>query len=220
MGWFKFDTLGITANALAFGDATGPSYVQFGSNTSDVLFIWDGTDTVTGASAQLGIWQHLALVIQSPVGTPDNALGYVNGVLNITNPAISDGVSAEKLWVGNDNDAEALQGNAAAIKIWSGVELTAAEIANEMRQYLPHRTANLYGFWPLLSIADDEIDFSGNANTWTVTGVPITVKGPPIPWREGRRRVRRILAAAAATPRGWDPGQLYLPPPRVEIVAY
>jgi hypothetical protein len=197
MGWFYLSAdRGALANAIAYGDSSGGADVQLGIDqavSTGQLMIWDALNVVTGTTLSLSTWYHLALTISSVDGA-GSALGYLDGVLDITNPNVGSTVSSELLWIGNDNDAEWLNGRAAAIKVYSAV-LSAAEIQQEMRQYLPARTANINAWYPLLSVADDEIDFSGNARTWTVGGTLATEDGPPIPWKAGQSKIYLPLSA-------------------------
>jgi hypothetical protein len=116
-------------------------------------------------------------------------------VLDITAASMPGSVTNAKLWIGNDNDAEFLNGRAAAIKLYDAV-LTPAEIVQEMRQYLPARTANNNGWYPLFTTNDDQTDFSGLGRDWTVGGTLATEDGPPIPWKSGQSKIYLPLSAA------------------------
>ena len=202
MGWFRVAVDGNQIhNFIAAGASTGSIYVQIGADFtggSTNLFIWDGVNSVNGSNISLTTWYHITLIIQDPDMALNDSFCYLNGVLDITNPDTNAATYPyAKIWIGNDNDSEFLNGRAAAIKIWNA-ELTAAEILNEMRQYLPIRTTNLYGFWPLFNTAVDQNDYSGNANTWTVGGTLADEDGPPIPWAINSKRL--ILPSATVVP--------------------
>lgn len=103
------------------------------------------------------------------------------------------------MYLGNDGFGEWLNGRIAAVKCWSGGALTTAEIEQERLSYMPVRTANLYGVWPML-VHTDLVDYSSNGRSLTAAGTLATEDGPPIPWRQGRRRVP--IAVAVTPPAG------------------
>lgn len=194
MGWFYASAdRNAGANCLAWGAASGSSYAQFAfdhTGAATDLFIWDGNSTHTSTgSGPLTTWMHLALVIPSSYGGA--CLGYKDGSLLITASDIPNAVTASKIYVGNDNDAEFLNGRAAAIKIYSAI-LTATEIAHEMRYSTPQRIANLNTWSPLLN---DDSEQSGVGGAWTVGGTLATEDGPPILWAP--RQSRRVFTFTA-----------------------
>lgn len=199
MGWFYFSADRNTiVNTLAFGQSSGGGYYQLywdQTGSGSVLGTWNGAASSSGTtSLSLSTWYHLAMTVSGTAA--GNFLVYLNGALEIT-AAGRDIPTAGKLWVGNDNDSEWLNGRVAAVKIYDAV-LTAAEIAQEMRQIQPVRFANLNSWYPLWSTADDEIDYSGQGRTLTVGGTLAMEDGPPIPWKQGRRRL--VLPAVASPP--------------------
>lgn len=157
-------------------------------------FNFDGSSTLSATT-----WYHGAYTRSVNTHT-----GYLNGVQEATGSDNADtsGDLCIGDWDATDNGDE-WQGRFAAVKLWDAA-LTVAEIQQEMRQYLPHRTTNLLGFFPLTTIGDDEIDFSGNGKTLTVTGSPVTIDGPPIPWKRGRSR-RVYIPAAGGGATAWGP---------------
>jgi hypothetical protein len=170
---------------IAIHNVAGNSKVDIGSVGFDI----DGTTNLA-----INTWYHTAGVRN---GTTKRI--YLNGAQE--NTSTNADAMGTGFTIGQDGNtsgrASGFTGRIAAIKVWKA-ELTAAEIANEMRQVLPMRTTNIAGFYPWLSTSDDEIDFSGNAATLTVTGSPTNADGPPIPWACGRRRL--IIPAAVAVP--------------------
>lgn len=149
----------------------------------------------TGGSTMANqTWYHLALTRSGNTYT-----SYLNGVQNsqFTDATV---ITNTRMYVAG-NDFTGGGGGSfeyAAIKVWDGVVLTAAQLVQEMRQYLPVFTSGIHIFSPLFSAVDDQVDYSGNGFTWTVQGVPVTVDGPPIPWCQGRHRVQRPTAAVVA----------------------
>jgi len=88
------------------------------------------------------------------------------------------------MFVGNDGFVEPWNGQIWGLKIWSGAALTAAEVYQESCVIRPVRTANLYGWYPMLhsTVADCVTDFSGNGRNWTNTGSNTIGQGGPISW--------------------------------------
>lgn len=204
MGWFQIVTdRNDFTQFIVFGDATGPDIYQIGTDSDGTtLNAYNGVDNL-GSALTVGTWYHLALVC-SGVGA-GNLKAYLNGVLDIT-AAGASGPGAGKLWVGNSVFSEFLNGSAAAVKIYSA-SLTAAEVAQEMRQILPVRTANLNGWYPMHGTTALKADFSGNLNDWTDVSTSFSAESPPIPWKA--RSTREIIAPStiafdAATNSGYQ----------------
>lgn len=203
MGWFYLTnsrTSGATETMLAFGDTLGVKFYQFYDNNNLTFTLWNGLTDTVGSTFTAATWYHLAMTC---AGTgAGQFLGYLNGVLNITAPG-DTGPTASKIFIGNDSASEWWDGRFAAIKIYSAV-LTAAEIANEMRQYIPIRTVNLNGFYPMsgATVTDFTTDYSGSANALTAAGTLTREDGPPIPWRQGRRKtIKKATSAIFIAPR-------------------
>lgn len=170
-------------------------YLGTQANGTTLITYNTTADSSNGTNLSVGTWYHVAMVCD---GTgAGNLRAYLDGVLDVTHASSGSSAAATQLRAGNSAFSEFLNGRMAAIKTYSAV-LTAAEIANEARQILPIRTANLTGFYPLFSTADDEIDFSGAGNNWTVNGTLATEDGPPIPWASGHRRYFHIPDAGGA----------------------
>ncbi|OUC99311.1 hypothetical protein [Streptosporangium minutum] len=85
------------------------------------------------------------------------------------------------------NGGEWLNGDLAAVKLWTGVTLTQAELEAEAGAYVPQRTAGLKAWYPLTQA--ETADHSGQGQTLSGGAGATTVDGPNIPWRQGRRRV-------------------------------
>jgi Concanavalin A-like lectin/glucanases superfamily len=195
--WYLEAAAGVQA-AFQFGNIAGDLDWELGVHGAGflVLYLWraSGGTSVDGSTLTTGTWYHMALT-STTAGT-NSTKAYLNGVLDAQLTPSAGQANSELQFPGNVTAST--NSRIASVKIWDSV-LTATEIQQEMRQYLPVRTANLHGFWPLLSTGDDEIDFSGAAKTMTVNGTPTTVDGPPIPWKLGRRRVVRTPDAPAST---------------------
>lgn len=202
MGWAFANTLpvGGPSNYTVLGGMLGgaSSGIACGMQNVGGVNRWQiGTqlNDFNGSSVPvISTWYHFALVRN---GTGKTL--YINGVSEVTGTDAAVGHTT--LAVGDydisDNTDEWL-GRIAAIKLWDGAALTQAEVQQEMWQMLPVRTANLRGFYPLLSLSDDEIDFSGNAQTLTVGGSGHAVADtPPVAWKSAR--LRRMYLAATGT---------------------
>lgn len=101
---------------------------------------------------------------------------------------------------------EWLNGSMAAVKIWAGVRLTQAEFERERFQYLPHRTSNLYGFYPFLqggATAGARQDFSGSGNTLSNGTNSATTDGPPITWRQFQFNLASQITGSIPDPGGF-----------------
>src|SRR3990167_4113455 len=143
MGWFKITTdRNAFSTFLTLEDAGSFGNLLQTATDGTTLIIYSAESSTSGSSLTVGTWYNLALTIGG--GT---CLAYVNGVLDITRNAVT--ASPTTMRVGNDNIDEWLNGVAAAVKIYHAA-LSAAEIANEMRCYVPPRTANLNTWLPMV----------------------------------------------------------------------
>lgn len=194
MGWFQIVTDRNVFTAFMCYGASGNGFLYETQTQSDGTSLagWNGITTFNGSALSVGTWYHLAMTV---AGTgAGQFLIYLNGVLditadgNVTNPN-------EKIYYGNSDSNEWLNGKFAAGKIYSAV-LTANEINQEMRQYLPVRTANLNTFCPFLTIegGSSTVDYSGNTFDMTVTGGSLE-DGPPIPWKTGQAKFFPVLSS-------------------------
>lgn len=182
--WFYLSVDRNAYSALTWIHSSGTTrHNLFLSSNGTQLGLWNGSIETNGSNLTVGTWAHLAHVANG-IGTAGNHLAYLNGLLDVSQAGNNGAYNTMRM--GSDG-VDLINGRMAAIKIY-GATLTAAEIAAEMCQYLPVRTANLNGFYPLFTVGDDEIDFSGNANNWTVGGTLATEDGPPIPWKASPRQ--------------------------------
>jgi hypothetical protein len=202
MGWFKIsvDTNDYSCflSVEADNGLDGHWYVGTNGTGTTLISYNPSADGPNGSSLTVGTWYHVALVRQG-TGASD-LIVYLNGVQDTTHGGGSNDATAGVGIGCRVTDAfDSLNGCAAAVKEYNAV-LTAAEIVQEMRQYLPKRLANLNAWYPLLSTADDEVDYSGQGRTLTVAGTWATEDGPPIPWSMGGRRI--YIPAAGGAPTG------------------
>jgi concanavalin A-like lectin/glucanase superfamily protein len=190
---------------FCLGAATGSTQYKLRTSVDGTtLQVFNGAASISGASLALTTWTHLGLTV---AGTGSNqALGYVNGALNITANG-SGTVTAASLQLGNDPGGDFFNGRLAAVKIYD-VALSAIDVQQEMWTYVPLRTANLNSWYPLIdsSAALSATDFSGLGRTWTAAGTLTAADGPPILW-SSRPVMAPHLGAAA-------PVAHFAPPPR------
>ena len=108
--------------------------------------------------------------------------------------------STDRLVLGNDQYVEGGNWELASWKVWDRV-LTAAELEDERRFYLPLNTHKLHLWAPLLSAnAGDEYryDYSGNAKFLAIGGSHSSVQDvPPIGWAPKNRDFFDFSIAAA-----------------------
>ena len=152
-----------------------------------------GEAGAAGTTLTLGTWTHLCYVR----ATNQHTL-YRDGVSDITYN-VNDGNGTGNLRLAEDTFGSFLNGRLAAVKVWDGASLSVAEIQSERFFYRAVRRPNLWGEWPMLSTADDEVDFSGNARNWTVGGTIAVEDGPPILWAPGLKRIWASAAAGGVT---------------------
>lgn len=129
-----------------------------------------------------GAWYHLAMVRASA----SSLLLYVNGAQEANNTtSVSGRTASTRMEVGaySTSDYNPMNGRVAAIKIYT-TNLSASEIQNEMRTYVPQRTANLHIWTPAVenTAGNADNDYSGNGNNWTAGGTLTLEDGPPIVW--------------------------------------
>jgi Concanavalin A-like lectin/glucanases superfamily/Bacterial Ig domain len=180
MGWFRLTGDNhpySTLLALTHSTSSNGYVVQLCcGNGWDQLEGWTGASSALGSKLTLGTWYHVAMTVSG--SGPGQFRVYLNGALDMTldgNPA----ATAERLSIGNDSHREWMDGNASDVKLYN-VALTPGEIAQEMMQYAPVRTAGLDSWYPLRSATDAVTDYSGNAGTLTLAGSLTTVAGPPL----------------------------------------
>lgn len=194
MAWVRWTSYSSWHIPLVYGHATtsGLYYAMgtTGSTGPNDLFIGNSAAAWYGAVPTTGTWYHLCMTV---AGTgAGQFLGYRDGSLVLTGNG-STGPTSGKIWIGNNQDGDYLNGDVCAVKIYAAV-LTAAEIQQEMRQIAPVRTANLNTWLPLVD-GSPTVDYSGNGYNMTSGGTLTFTSNPPVPWRCGPRRM--IIPASA-----------------------
>jgi hypothetical protein len=199
MAWVMIETDANRYTAFfSFGHATDSNFSYYLGTLADgtTLDLYQVSDH-GGTALSVGTWYHLAMTI---AGTGTNqALAYVNGVLDITTNGRS-AIPGAAMIISNDQTyGSSILGRMTAVKIWN-VALAAEEIQAEMRCYLPVRVADL-NTWSTMLGAGDVANYAGTGD-WTVGGTLTTVDGPPIPWslRPSMRPWRTVVVATKAPP--------------------
>ncbi|MFI7468158.1 LamG-like jellyroll fold domain-containing protein [Nonomuraea sp. NPDC049646] len=95
-----------------------------------------------------------------------------------------------------------LNGSICAVKVWD-TALTELELEQESWTYQPLRTTNLRAWYPLLS--PSTVDSSGNGETLSGGSGTTLDDGPPIAWKQGRRRTATPTTTVAGTLAGTLP---------------
>jgi hypothetical protein len=158
-------------------NAGGTVYQGLRLNTDGTtLQVITNTNTGTGTNLSTGTWYHVAYTRSGSTHTV-----YLNGV---SDASMSSTISLTPASIAIiSNSANHLNGRVAHIKIWSGVALSAADIANEMYSIRPRYLANLHGWWPTFPGATERLaDWSGNGRNWTGNGTLADEQEPGIPW--------------------------------------
>lgn len=198
MGWvYRIGTNFKQEDMFDFGE----DLIYLGVGLNDWLEIKSGA---AGGDVVIHDWIHVAMVANFGAGS-SHSIGYFNG--NISVPDSSSGnVNANKYTIFNaapsvESDSP-FDGRMASIKLYHA-ELTQAEIQQEMWSFMPIRTAGLNTWLPCDDpvAANNALDRSGNGNDMTVNGTFTVEDGPPIPWRQGRRRTYFPPPAAPAARR-------------------
>ncbi len=180
---------------------TGGDYLQLGCDadgTSLSMYTdFDGGTTHAVTSLTVGNW-HFAAYTQAVAGN-GTAIPYYGtpGSALTAASSFTSGANTGTLYIGNSGFGEWFDGRVANLMIWDRV-LSAAELANQMRQYVPVSPDGLHLWAPLLRHTE-LVDFSGNGRTLTAGGTLTTEDGPPIPWRRPTMRFFRAPVTASGT---------------------
>jgi len=148
------------------------------SGTTYRAFNADGSASIGAQVVATGTWYRMAVTRSGTAaafysGPEAGALTAASGTLS---RAAADTLTLGSYYGINSN----LNGRMAAVKVYNA-QLTAAEVEVETRQYVPARTANIFGWYPWLG--PDTTDYSGVGNNLTAgAGTPTVEDGPPIPW--------------------------------------
>jgi hypothetical protein len=157
--------------------------VRVGSDGTTLEIATQTAATGGGTNLATGTWYHIGYTRSGATHQL-----YTNGVAGISRSENNALTAANLLMM--SNTANFVDGRIAGVKVWSGVALTAAEMANEVYTLRPARTANLHAWWPMLPGATERlIDYSGNARSLTANGTLTDEDPPPVAWGDWTRYV-------------------------------
>lgn len=204
-GWYTRASFWVTNAPLTFMTWLYPSSTATykaigGQQSAQVLQIHTGklsvgtttNDFDGGTTLSTSTWYHGAWTREG--GSHDL---FLNGISDRATAADTQAV-ATGLIIG-DWDAvggNAYQGRLAAVKIWNA-RLTRAEILAEKAQYVPVRLRNLMAFYPMRTIAEDQIDLRFGKLLTVAGSGQADADGPPIPWLVPLKRFHQIATFAA-----------------------
>lgn len=185
---------GIYIGFLELGMVSGHMFVRDSTSGTD-LFV-DMTKV-----AATNTWYWIAMTRQAGTNNVKGFLALPSEATLTTGQGTPGTAATTPNWMGMGNDAwgDDCPATVAALKIWSGVVLSQAELEQERWYYTPQRTDGLWLWSPFNDQSDVSFrDYSGNGRDWTETGTVTQagVDGPPISWGPARRT--RIWVPVAA----------------------
>jgi hypothetical protein len=176
--------------------ASGADFLTLATNSADtsMLFFENNVVRIFGPVFTVGSWYFVG--ISWNAGASTMTLREL-GASSFTTQTGTGGAATHtctSLFLSNSQAGGSgglyLNGCIAAVKGWSGVALTEAQLQNEAWSYLPKYAAPTF-FYPLLTTSTT--DYSGNAYTLSGGTSATTEDGPGVGW-------------------GWSPAGLYIPP--------
>ena len=202
MCWVRWDSLSVTEPLFARAQASGSSFFLF-KNSTDVIAHRIGGDAASLGSTSLSAdtWYHVALTRDDDPATPEHDI-YLNGAKEIDNDTATTWAEDAIQLGRNKRFGSQMNGEIAAVKIWSGVILSQAQIQQEMWQYLPiHAFGNLHIVSPFVDQVDTQFtDYSGNGRNWSEAGTVTIDDNPPVAWGALPYVVTVSPPAGGATP--------------------
>lgn len=172
---------------VGLDDGTTTDWAAFGltDDGTTLTHFDDGNGAGSGSIAlTVGTWYFTAVVMN---GTSGTVYAQAEGSTTMTSAALT-GYSANinlatvRLGV-SVHASDWLNGDLTGVRLWTAA-LTQAELANEARQLLPYRRANLAVAYPLAS--PELTDYSGNARTLSGGSGVTQDTGPGVPWQADR----------------------------------
>lgn len=180
---------------LIYANDTGvdSQWIEIGVTDTEALRINTQSQNATGAILPVGVWLHIAWVIQGPRITV-----YVNGRHYVSLNATASRTAINALAYGgvpNGQFSIAWDGSIACIKSWNRC-LSLQEIQVEMQQQLPASHDRIHGAWILNELAVPNGKVGGRA-IMTPGGPSITrTASPPIPWMYNRKVYAFVVGGA------------------------
>jgi hypothetical protein len=188
---------GSTWWALGGPTESPENYITFYNENSDGhTFMWEqfGGDQVGTIDMVQDTWYFIALSRSGTGASQTTAYNRTASAASLTSAIATftngDGVTREHVFANPYNTALAARGSIAAMKQWTAA-LTAAELLAESHSLAPLRFANLHSWRPMgdSSVAGNMVDYSGNGRSLTANGSMLAADGPPVGWRQGRRKI-------------------------------
>lgn len=142
------------------------------------LFVWSSAGSSNGLlPMNVGTWYRVALVKSGSTVTLYAAPQGSPSLMSESTSAPTAALTTFRVG-GSAFSGEWLNGRIAALKVWSAA-LNATEVAAELAQYAPVRSANLLRRHDFI---DSTVDLSGNGYTFAGGSTPVTWEaGPDIP---------------------------------------
>ncbi|MEO3860861.1 hypothetical protein [Acrocarpospora sp. B8E8] len=192
-GWFK---VSVDRNEVSTfwgidnGDLT--TWFFLSTDPDGVTISLNNTDNLTSIAAMtVGTWYYVGATFNGTAQTIVIRAATTSTFTVISNSnGPSGAVSATRFWIGNLGSPASgwwLNGCVAALKMWVGTTLTQAELERESWSYTPARTTGLTAWYPFDRVST--VDYSGVGSTLSGGSGAATEDGPPIAWRQGRRRL-------------------------------
>ncbi|MGA5764469.1 LamG-like jellyroll fold domain-containing protein [Nonomuraea bangladeshensis] len=207
-------------------DAGTGDYYLFQAGTDGTTFglydeSFNSSSPITGSTKALtvGTWYYIAISVNDANGTMVSRAATDTAFTTTTWSGLGDtSTSITTLRIGESAfGSEWLNGNIAGFKFWSGATLTAEEMQSEAWTYTPQRTTNLRAWYPFTRA--ETTDYSGQGNTLSGGTGATTEDGPPIMWRQGRRRLAPPAGSDASTAPAAVVAPWSIPDPLVSISA-
>ncbi|GAA0969704.1 hypothetical protein GCM10009555_017310 [Acrocarpospora macrocephala] len=193
-GWFKISVdRGQFTTLWAVAESDFDSFLMLAADgTGTGLQVINHTNGTALTTLTVGTWYFVGVAIN---GTSQTILVRSASASSFTVTTNSSGPSsavvADVLGIGETpppGGFEWLNGAVANFKIWVGATLTQAEMEREAWTYLPWRTSGLTAWYPWAG-SGSTVDLSGNGRTLSGGSGTSLEDGPPIAWRQGRRRL-------------------------------
>lgn len=163
------------------GTTTNRAFLQTAADGTQLTWWGPGGNQAIGVLT-VGTWYFMGVRVSgTTVNCYVRALDGTGGwtyTLSGTGQA-SWALTAIRLGASIQTGNEWLNGCVSGVKFWNAT-LTEQELWDEQWQHLPSRTANLVGWWPLLT--PETTDYSGRAQTLSGGSGTAQEQGPGIPW--------------------------------------
>jgi hypothetical protein len=185
-GWAKLSSnRGGAAFQCLWGVDNGAAdslYAETNNDGVSLRLVWDNANVSSSVTLTVGTWYFVAFVASGATGTLYVRAASATSFTTVAWSGASTNTNVANVKIGEfaGLTTEWLDGCVSAVKMWTAT-LTQADLEQEMWSYMPVRTANLQGWWPL--IIPETVDYSGNGATLSGGSGTTQEDGPGIPWR-------------------------------------